>query len=272
MQASLDQPPFRPGMGLLLVGHGTRDATGTTEFLEAVRLVAERVHGLPVEPCFLEFAAPSIAEGFARLAAAGVKHVVVAPVILFAAGHIRRDIPREVAQAAARFPGVTFEQAEHLGCHPALVAQSRRRFDEALAASEDHSPLHNEMPAPATALLLVGRGSRDADATAEMHTLAQLRQAAAPLVKVRVAFMAMADPPLEPMLDELVAAGLRRVIIQPHLLFAGELLARLGAIVNRYRDRYPKTQWLIAAHLGPAEGVVDAILDRAAAAAGTTAQ
>jgi sirohydrochlorin cobaltochelatase len=190
MQHHVDPPPFRSGTGLLLVGHGTRDARGTAEFRHVAQRVAQRVEGVPVEPCFLEFASPTIGEGFARLVAAGARHVVVAPVILFAAGHIRRDIPREVAQAAAAFGGVTFEQVEHLGCHPALVAESRRRFEEVLAAAE---PSGREPATNAeTVLLLVGRGSRDAEATAEMHAFTSLRQALAPQLKVRVAFLAMA--------------------------------------------------------------------------------
>ncbi len=83
-------------VGLLLVGHGTREPAGVNEFLTVAKLVAERFPQGPVESSFLELATPTIGEGVARLAQQGVRRVVVAPVILFAAGHIRRDIPAAV--------------------------------------------------------------------------------------------------------------------------------------------------------------------------------
>lgn len=38
--------------GLLLVGHGTRDAEGLAEFASLARLVMERLPEFVVEPCF----------------------------------------------------------------------------------------------------------------------------------------------------------------------------------------------------------------------------
>src|SRR6476646_7331453 len=89
--------------GLLVVGHGSREAVGVEEFLATARLVAEAAHPAPVEACFLEFARPTIAEGFRALAARGVRRIVVAPALLFSAGHDLRDIPAAVASVAAEF-------------------------------------------------------------------------------------------------------------------------------------------------------------------------
>ena len=91
--------------GLLLVGHGTVDPCGSTEFMETAADVARVCGGVPVEPCFLELAEPDIQTGVARLAQRGVKHLTVAPLLLFAAGHAKHDIPRGVAAAVARYPG-----------------------------------------------------------------------------------------------------------------------------------------------------------------------
>ncbi len=153
--------------GLLLVGHGTRHAAGAEEFLSIVRQVASLENRRPVEPCFLEFAQPSIAAGFARLVERGAASVVVVPVILFAAGHIRQDIPREVTAAAAEHAGVAVTQAAHLGCHPALVQLSTRRYDEAIASAPP-------VAAAETVLVMVGRGSHDPQATGEMLRFARV--------------------------------------------------------------------------------------------------
>src|SRR5262245_1199599 len=95
-----------PDIALLLIGHGSRDAIGTAEFLATAELVRKAVAGTSVEPCFLEFAQPTIAEGFQSLAARGVGRIVAVPVLLFSAGHAKQDIPAALAAVAARFPQI----------------------------------------------------------------------------------------------------------------------------------------------------------------------
>ncbi len=89
------------GAGLLLVGHGTRDARGLAEFQTIARRVAEVADGFLVEACYLELAEPSIATAMRRLLERGVRRVTVAPLLLFAAGHAKRDIPGAVEAARA---------------------------------------------------------------------------------------------------------------------------------------------------------------------------
>ena len=239
----------------MLVGHGTKDPRGVDEFLATAGQVAARARPWAVEACFLEFAAPTIQQGFERLAASKANRVIVAPVMLFAARHIRQDIPAAVAQAAVGFPQVVVAQAQHLGCHPALVRHSRCRYDEALAGAP-------AVPEHQTALVMVGRGSRDGEATKEMLRFAELRQKAT-AVDVRTAFLAMTSPGLEPVLRELGRSAIKRVVVQPHLLFAGELLLRIRALVDHLAGEYQDIDWRVTDHLGPQEPVVAAIVERA---------
>ncbi len=156
--------------GLLLVGHGSREAAGVEEFLATARLVAAAAGDVPAEACFLEFARPTIAEGFRRLVARGAKQVVVVPVLLFSAGHAKRDIPEAACRVAREFSGIAVWQAQHLGCQSDLVALSQQRYEEAIVGQpSDLTPADNW-------LVLVGRGSWDAGATAEMHAFAALRK------------------------------------------------------------------------------------------------
>ena len=259
-----DHRATRLEVGLLLVGHGSSDPRGVDEFLATARQVAAGAGPWAVEPCFLEFSAPSIAEGVERLAVAGARRIVVAPVMLFAARHIRHDIPRQLALAVAGFPGVTVTQAEHLGCHPSMVELSRRRYDEALAGTLP-------VPPEETVLVIVGRGSHDQEATGEMLHFAQLRHQTTPVADARTAFLTMASPRLEQVLDEVAHAVVKRVVVQPHLLFAGELLGRIRSLVDRYACEFTHAEWRLAAHLGPAEPLATAILQRASAAQATQA-
>jgi sirohydrochlorin cobaltochelatase len=246
-----------PGLGILLVGHGTVETAGVEEFHRLTQLVASQCGGLPVETCFLEKAEPTLAEGVARLVHRGTDNIVVMPLLLFAAGHAKRDIPLSVARAVAGHPGVTARIATPLGCHRQIVALSARRYDEAVAG-------HRGVPPEQTALLLIGRGSSDQDATDAFRQLACLRGQAISPIRVEACFLAMAEPSLPTALANLANGSYRRVVLQPHLLFRGRLLADLTAQVEAVAAAVPECQWLVAGHLGPAQLVAEATVDRVA--------
>ena len=140
--ATFDVPDDDMKHGLLLVGHGTRDTDGCEQFLATADSVATRLADVAVEPCFLELATPSINEAVRRLAAREIDQLSVMPLLLFAAGHAKDDIPRAV-DAAVENQGLTdkwrpagdrrVRQLPHLGCHPELLALSTLRQAEALA-------------------------------------------------------------------------------------------------------------------------------------------
>jgi sirohydrochlorin ferrochelatase len=249
----------RPEVGLLLVGHGSREPIGAAEFLAVADRVRELAAGLAVEPCFLEFAPPAIADAFRALVSGGARRIVVVPLLLFAAGHAKRDIPAAVAAVAREFPQVTVEWSAHLGCHEAILALSRLRFDEAVAQTPS-ADLGD------TALVMVGRGSHDPLAADEMREFVKRRAQMTPVSRVWTAFVAMAEPRLTTVLDEAAACGPARVVVQPHLLFGGVLVERIAQTVASYAAMHPRVCWVTAQHLGPADLVAAAVLERAAEA------
>ncbi len=249
---------------LLLVGHGTRDACGLAEFQCTAALVRDGAGGRLVEACYLELAGPTIAEGVARLAEAVVERITVAPVLLFAAGHAKRDIPAAVMGAAAAYPEIAIHMAGALECSEHLLALSQRRFDEALAG-------RRPIPGHKTLLLMVGRGSLDAEATAAMHRFAELRGRQAPVAKVKTCFVALQRPSLAEALAEVRGAGFERIVVQPHLLFQGELLAEIqtavqAAAADAQTADSLRIDWVLTAPLGPESELAAAILERAKAA------
>lgn len=156
--------------GLLLIGHGTRDPAGLAEFWQLVELLRREQPDWQIEGCLLELAQPTIAEGLGNLIRRGTHRVRVVPLVLFAAGHAKRDIPAALATAADEHPGVVIDQAPHLGCHEAIVELSERRFHEAIRD-------HQKVAVGQTLLLLVGRGSHDREATGQMRQFAACRAA-----------------------------------------------------------------------------------------------
>jgi len=245
--------------GLLVVGHGTRDARGVSEFLAVVDGVARWLPQVVVRPGFLELAEPTIGEAIAAFEAGGVDRLVVSPVLLFAADHAKRDIPRAIDDALRAHPRMATVQAAHLGTHAQLLALSALRYQEATARLVP-------LPPGETLLLLVGRGSRDRDATAEMSEFSRLTKLRNALPHVAVAFYAMAQPSLEATLEELRAKSFRRIVVQPHLLFNGRILDQIAALVKETKRRTPNQEWVLCEHLGPAPWLVDALVDRASQA------
>jgi len=240
--------------GVVVVGHGTAAAAGLEEARRLTHLVAGRLPGAVVELGFLELAAPSIAVAVDRLAARGCREIVAAPLLLFRAGHARRDVPEALAAAAA-VHGLGVRQAEPLGAHPAIVALARRRLEEATAGRGS----------AATRLAFVGRGSSDPRGVCQLCRVALAATAGRP-EPLHLGFAAVARPMLDEALEQAAgAAGVRRVVVQPHLLFAGHVEGQVETAVARGRAARPAVEWLRVACLGPdplvAEAVVARLLD-----------
>ena len=277
----------RGATGVLLVGHGTRDATGRSEFLETTKHVAQQVTSV-VEPCFLELASPTMDDALRRLDDRGCRQVVACPLLLFAAGHAKQDIPHVLRKMA---PGhVTIRQTRHLGCDSRLVELSALRYQETLAGRQSYScrsalPGRQKRPGKAvlqsrnletdealavqanrqespTLVIMVGRGSHDAGATAEMHEFVRLRSAATPADRIECCFLAMASPRLESVLERVVETEFDRVVVQPHLLFHGELISRIKTLVEKVAQETKNIRWFVTGHLGPHPLLVDTIVDR----------
>jgi sirohydrochlorin cobaltochelatase len=148
--------------------------------------------------------------------------------------------------------------APPLGSHQGIIELSAAKYHEAIAASAA-----GYIPESDTLLLLVGRGSRDDEATAEMFTFARLRLERTPVGQLEVCFIAMAEPSFQATLARVAEqTGCRRVVVQPHLLFAGELLAQINSQVAEVARARPDVDWIVTGHLGPDPSVTRAVLDR----------
>lgn len=249
-------PTFEPGQAaILVVGHGTREPQGVEEFHKLLQLLGEALPGSIVEGCFLELIQPTIDEGVEKCVRRGATRLVVAPLLLFAAGHAKRDIPRAIARASTRWPDLDIQQASPLESHPAIIELSLKRFEEAL---------HDAPPVPdsRTLWLAVGRGSLDAAANRAMFRFAKRRARRRPVGSVHTCFAAMAEPSIEQALADVVGLEFERIVVQPHLLFHGELWSRIDNLVHETALTHRDRQWIVTAPLGPDPLLRDAILAR----------
>lgn len=251
---------------LLIVGHGTRDEGGAAQFREFVQRVGERARGRAdvsvdaVAGGFIELSPPPLRDAVAGLVAAGRGDVVAVPLILLAAGHAKGDIPAALARERVRHPGLRTRYARPLGVHPVLLELLRAR----LAACA--------VPRP-DAVLLVGRGTTDPDANADLYRAARLLWETTQnlsIGSVEPAFVSLARPSVQEGLERLARLGARRVAVLPFFLFSGVLPQRIVAHSARAAGRLG-LQVAVAGLLGErvageGEALADLVLDRYAEA------
>lgn len=100
---------------LILFAHGSRDPAWRVPFDRIAEGVRARRPDAEVVVAFMEYAAPSLSDAVAALAARGAKHVRIAPLFLGLGGHLRHDLPGLVDAARAQSPHVKLELTPSLG-------------------------------------------------------------------------------------------------------------------------------------------------------------
>ncbi|GAA2599613.1 sirohydrochlorin chelatase [Actinomadura fulvescens] len=245
---------------LLVVGHGTRDEAGVAEFGGFVARLRDR---MPVHVAggFIELSRPPLTEAVAELYAAGHRRVAAVPLVLVAAGHGKGDMPGAMSRELVRHAGLSYTYGRPLGPHPTLL----RLLEERLAAA-----LGDE-PGKGTAVLLVGRGSTDPDANAEVHKVARLfwegRGASGAdqglgLAAVEPAFISLAGPTVAQGLDRLRRLGARRIVVLPYFLFSGVLPDRVVAEARAYAGDHRELDVRCAEVIGDCDGLAGLVAER----------
>ena len=121
---------------VMICGHGSRSAAAVDEFHHLARHLRERLPGHDVESGFLEFARPVIRDGLEALKARGARRIVCLPGMLFAAGHVKNDLPWEVNTFAADNPELDVRFGRELAIDARLLRASAERIE----AAERESP------------------------------------------------------------------------------------------------------------------------------------
>ena len=232
--------PCNMSTGLLIVGHGSRDPSANVEF-EAVVAAYRAAHpAIDVTHGYVELAKPSLAEALRDLAQR-TDLVVVLPLFLFAAGHVKNDIPLALSQARQDFPSVRFTVANALGVHPNLVELAFERARAALEGARD--------PAK-TAVVVVGRGASDPDANGDFCKVVRLLAEGRAVGWVVPCFIGVTRPLFEETVELVARARPERIVVVPYFLFGGRLIAKIREQVESFQTRYPWIKTELVPHLG----------------------
>jgi len=242
---------MRPPM--LLIGHGSRQAAGAKAFLALVDRVRGRLDGdVRVEGGFIELSEPLIAPAVAGLYAAGARHLVTVPLVLVAAGHDKTDVPAIMNAERERLGALTYTYGRPLGPHPAMLAMVEHRIDAALSGAGRVG----------TTVVLVGRGSTDPDANAEITKVARLVWEGRGYDAVEPAFISLTSPGLPAALDRARLLGAGRIVVAPYFLFPGVLPDRLVDQAGRWAGENPGVDLRVAEVIGDCDGLAELVLER----------
>ena len=252
-----------------------------------------------MEASFLELAEPTIEQAIEGLSAQGFRRILVVPILLFTAAHAKSDIPDAVSEFAAKHGITVVGQTPSLGTAREVIALSNRRYIEITSQAHERGcpeghcgygypqacaevcPMRGKSPRR-VALAMVGRGTSDPEALAHMRRFTELAAEQRSLAWVSTGFFAGGVPSVDELLAQ--ASALRptdptdptssisssefstnatcdTVVIQPHLLFEGELMDQLRARVRRWRQESPDREWVLARCLGADEALAGVFIE-----------
>jgi len=240
---------------VLLCGHGSRDPDAVGEFEEAAAALRARLASLAPGDDFatgyLEFARPTIGEGLAALTGRGARQILAIPGMLFAASHVKNDLPWEMNSFIADNPGIEVRLGRDLSIDPKLLDAAAERI--AAVVPDGRSD---------TLLVVVGRGTNDPDANSNIAKLARLLWEGMGFGWAEAAFSGVAHPRVDAALERAARLGFRRIVVFPYFLFTGVLVKRIYAQTDMVAARFPDIEFVKARYLRDHAGVIDAFVDR----------
>jgi sirohydrochlorin cobaltochelatase len=241
---------------VMLCGHGSRDVDAVDEFHAFSRLLRDRLSDYDVESGFLEFARPVIRDGLEALKGRGAERIICLPGMLFAAGHVKNDVPSEVNAFAARNPDLEVLMGRDLGIDAKLLRASEARIESTEGACAE------DVARADTVLLVVGRGTNDPDANANVSKVARMLWEGMGFGWAEVAYSGVTYPLVDAALNRAARLGFARIIVFPYFLFTGVLVKRIYAWADAAAERYRGIEIVNAPYLNDHPLVVDCFVDR----------
>lgn len=231
----------------LLVCHGSRGRLGNAEAYLFAEQWRERHPDWRIEVCFIEHAEVLLDEGLDH-AAREANKVLVIPLILNAAGHVKMELPAAIERARSRYPQVEFVVTRHLGMGREIFVVLQKQLARLI---KDMA-----MPDPqTTGIIVLGRGSSDAGANGELAKMARWLYEVNDYELVDLAFTGITWPRLETVVQRQARLGMMQIVILPVYLFAGVLIERIGIQVDRLRQQYPHIAFALGKHFGFDPGI-----------------
>ena len=227
---------------ILLVGHGSREAAGNDEIMAFAAQWRLRQPQWHIEVCFIEFSEITMRVGLARVAQ-HADRVLVLPLILNAAGHVKMDIPQAIDGARLAFPHTQFLYAPHLTACDPILSILKRRLRKAMQSLD--------MPDPTTTgVIVLGRGSSDRQANGDMAKMARWLMEESDHELVDLAFTGITYPRIEKVVQRQHMLGMTQIVVLPYYLYNGTLVERISRQVAHLKAQYPQIRFAASTYFG----------------------
>lgn len=243
-------------IGIMVCGHGSRDEDAVTEFQSVANGIRDRLPQYDVDSGFLEFATPIIRDRMEALRDRGNERIIAVPGMLFAAGHVKNDLPSVLNTFGAQNPDLEITYGRDLGMDMKLIRAAGDRVKEAMDAAGD------DVSAAETLLVVVGRGASDPDANSNIAKVCRFLWEGLGFGWAQVAYSGVTFPLVEPALEHVAKLDYKRVIVFPYFLFTGILVRRIYHYVDEVATRHPDIEFIKAPYLNDHPLVLDAFADR----------
>lgn len=240
--------------GIMVCGHGSRDKGAEREFSLVAEGLRKRFPELPVEYGFLEFSAPNIHMGLDALKAQGVDEIFAVPGMLFAATHAKNDIPSVLTTYEDDSEALQVHYGSELGLHSTMIDAFQARIYESLGIDPAAPPesLYDTM------LVVVGRGTSDTMANAEVSKLTRIVNENMGFGWADTVYSGVTYPSVGAGLERLVKLGFKKIVVAPYFLFTGRLIKRIYGYVDRLEGMFPDVEFIQTPYLSDHEKVIDA--------------
>ena len=242
--------------GVMVCGHGSRDEDAVNEFLNFAKKLKNQLLQYELDWGFLEFANPVIKSGLDSLREKGIKEIMSVPVMLFAAGHAKNDIPSVLNAYQAQYPELSISYGRELGIDLKLIRAAGERVKEAIEQADgDISPEE-------TLLMVVGRGASDPDANSNVSKVTRMLWEGLGLGWAETAYSGVTFPLIKPGLEHASKLGYKRIVVFPYFLFTGILVKRIYQYTDMVAAEHPEIQFVKASYLNDHPLVVDTFSER----------
>ena len=242
--------------GVMVCGHGSRDEDAVSEFLNFAKKLKNQLLQYELDWGFLEFANPVIKSGLDSLRQKGIKEIMSVPVMLFAAGHAKNDIPSVLNAYQAKYPELSISYGRELGIDLKLVRAAGERIKESIERAEgDISPEE-------TLLMVVGRGASDPDANSNVSKVTRMLWEGLGFGWAETAYSGVTFPLIKPGLEHASKLGYKRIVVFPYFLFTGILVKRIYQYTDIVAAEHPDIQFVKASYLNDHPLVLDTFSER----------
>ena len=114
----------------------------------------------------MEFAKPSIVDALDKLKDLSIKKVIAIPAMLFAAGHVKNDIPSLLMNYSSK-TGIEIIYGRELGINNLMISAACERVKDVFKQNKTLKPEES-------LLVVVGRGSSDPDANSNVSKITRM--------------------------------------------------------------------------------------------------